>query len=227
MPDHALPQPHVAVARPGRGGFGHAQGLIGPNAVTRMGEALVALHGEALCDGVFRAAGLERYLAAPPGDMVPDDDVAFLHLATVNALGLDAGLAVGREAGRRTAAYLLARRIPGAVQPLLRLLPPRWSLAVLMRAIAAHSWTFAGAGLFSFRATAAGRAHADDGVAMTLTMTGGPIARYIACDEPVCAYYAATFEAIIRALVCRKASVTETACEAMGAPACVFEVRLG
>jgi divinyl protochlorophyllide a 8-vinyl-reductase len=221
MPDHALPQPHVAVARPGRGGLGHAQGRIGPNAITRMDEALVALHGEARRDSVFRAAGLEHHLKTPPGDMVPDEDVAFLHLATVNALGLDAALAVSREAGRRTAAYLLANRIPGAAQPILRLLPPQWSLAVLMKAIAAHAWTFAGAGHFSHKT---GR---EAGVAMTLTIAGGPISRYIACDEPVCAYYAATFETIIRALVSRKATVVETACEAMGAPACVFEVRLG
>ncbi len=42
--------------------------------------------------------------------------------------------------------------------------------------------------------------------------------------EPACAFYSATFERLFRALVHPRATVRETACEAMGAPACVFEI---
>jgi divinyl protochlorophyllide a 8-vinyl-reductase len=44
-------------------------------------------------------------------------------------------------------------------------------------------------------------------------------------DAPACGYYAATFEGLFAALVHRRARVVEVACEAQGAPACVFEVR--
>jgi divinyl protochlorophyllide a 8-vinyl-reductase len=221
MSNHTLPERRVAVAKPGKGGLGHPQGHIGPNAITRMSEALLSLHGAAVRDAVFRAAGVERHLAAAPTEMVPDEDVAFLHLATVNALGLNAALLVGRDAGRRTGAYILANRIPKPAQPILKIMPAGWSLLILLKAIASHAWTFAGAGAFSHRVGKGPNPTA------SLIIKGGPVARYIACDEPVCAYYAATFETILKALVSSRVTVEEVACEAMGAPACIFEVRLG
>jgi hypothetical protein len=56
---------------------------------------------------------------------------------------------VARSAGRRTADYLLAHRIPKPVQALLKALPARLAARVLLSAIARHAWTFAGSGVFS------------------------------------------------------------------------------
>jgi divinyl protochlorophyllide a 8-vinyl-reductase len=148
--------------------------------------------------------------------MIPDGDVARLHRAALEELGHDPAQDVGREAGRRTAEYLLANRIPRAAQAVLKALPARLALALLLRAIAKHAWTFAGAGRFAY---AAGRV-------TTLTIEGGPVARQIRCDGPACAFYAETFQTLFRAVVSPRAVVSEVECEAAGATACRFEVTL-
>ncbi len=124
-----------------------AGGLIGPNAVTRLAEALAAMGGgiERL---VFEDAGLSHHLSHPPDAMVADDEVARLHAALRRRLGREAACEVGREAGRLTGLYILERRIPGVVRYLLPRSPRRLALRLLMPAIARHAWTFAGAGRF-------------------------------------------------------------------------------
>jgi divinyl protochlorophyllide a 8-vinyl-reductase len=82
-------------------------------------------------------------------------------------------------------------------------------------AIRRHAWTFAGSGRFRVL----------PGTPLRLEVAGGPIPRAGAADHPVCGYYAATFETLFRALVSPRTQVTEVACEAMGAPACVFALR--
>jgi divinyl protochlorophyllide a 8-vinyl-reductase len=59
--------------------------------------------------------------------------------------------AVLREAGQRTAEYLLANRIPRPAQWLLRVLPASIGMRLLSRAMAQHAWTFAGSGHFRVR----------------------------------------------------------------------------
>lgn len=198
------------------GGHDGSEGLIGPNAVTRLAEALAALDGEAARRSVFARAGLTRHLDSPPARMVPDEEVADLHAALVAELGLARAIRVGREAGRLTGLYLLANRIPAPARVALRLLPARFALAVLLRAIAGHAWTFAGAGAFSYRLKPT----------VELSIAGGPVSRRLVADEPVCAYYAATFETLFRALVSPRAVVEEVACQAMGAQACRFAARV-
>jgi divinyl protochlorophyllide a 8-vinyl-reductase len=186
-------------------------GLIGPNAITRIAQALSGEERAA----VFRAAELERHLARPPDAMVPDEDVARLHGALHARLGTARALAAGARAGRLTGLYLLRHRIPPLARRLLPLLPRRLALAILFRAIARHAWTFAGKGAFTCRA----------GLQPEFRIAGGPVGRLVRAKIPVCAYYAATFETILRRLVDPGARVVETACEATGAAECVFSVR--
>ncbi len=196
------------------GGYAPDGGRIGPNAITRMAEAMRAALGEEATRAIFRAALIERHLDAPPGRMVPERDVTALHRAGRAALG-EARLALlARHAGALTARYLLAHRIPRPVQWLLRMLPPGLAARVLLRAIGAHAWIFAGSG--SFR-VAWGRP-------LRLEIAGGPIAAAGTAEEPVCDYYASTFETLFATLVSRYARVREVACCATGATACVFEV---
>jgi divinyl protochlorophyllide a 8-vinyl-reductase len=82
-------------------------------------------------------------------------------------------------------------------------------------AIERHAWTFAGAGEFSWK----------PGKIYRLAIRGGPVSRHIDADCPVCSYYAATFERLFRRIISNRLKVTELRCEAMGDPACVFEVR--
>jgi divinyl protochlorophyllide a 8-vinyl-reductase len=184
-----------------------AVGRIGPNAVTRLAEALGAA-----APAIFAAAGLAHRLATPPGAMVPETEVTALHRALRGGFTPEAADRIAREAGRRTAQYLLAHRIPSPLQALLRLLPARLAARLLLRAIGRHAWTFAGSGTFRIL----------PGTPPRFAIEHGPIARAGAAEHPVCGYYAATFETLCVALVSPRARVAEIACEAMGAPACVF-----
>jgi divinyl protochlorophyllide a 8-vinyl-reductase len=192
-------------------------GRIGPNAITRMAEALTAHGGTGLAASVFARAGLARYLDTPPEDMVDETEVARLHAAVAARLCHDDGLAVARDAGRRTADYLLARRIPRLAQRLLAQLPPRLAAHILVRAVARHAWTFAGSGQFGFAA--------DPGNArvMWLNITGSPLCRP-GDDTPACAYFAATFEGVFGAMLGHDVRVTEAECTAHGGPACRFRL---
>jgi len=187
---------------------------IGPNAITRVAEALFEHVGTGVTHALFSAAGLLEYLRAPPQDMVDEVEVSRLHRTL--RVGLDRATVreVTRNAGVRTARYLLARRIPRVVQALLKVLPAPWAARVLLSAIRRHAWTFAGSGVFT----------AQPGRPVVLTLQGNPLCRGVSDDEPVCSYYAATFEHLFRVLVHPQARVVETACEARGDPLCRFEV---
>jgi divinyl protochlorophyllide a 8-vinyl-reductase len=188
---------------------------IGPNAITRVAEALRADLGETATAGLFGLAGLSAYLEEPPEDMVDETEVTRLHRQLRETLGTEHASRVSRVAGTRTGDYLLARRIPKPVQALLKMLPAALASRVLLAAIRKHAWTFAGSGSFTVLA----------GRPVRLEIAGNPLCRGSTSAVPVCDYYAATFERLFRELVDRDAVVTEIACEATGAPACVFEVR--
>jgi divinyl protochlorophyllide a 8-vinyl-reductase len=193
------------------GGSVHLHGRIGPNAVTRLAEAL----GDDLAGVVFEVAGLSERLADPPQRMVPEAEVTRLHRALRTTLGEAEAAAASREAGRLTAQYLLANRIPRPMQWVLKRMPAGLAARVLVNAIGRHAWTFAGSGRF----------RAIFGTPLRLEVAGGPIPRAGRSALPVCAFYAATFETLFRALVSPRTQVTEVACEATGAPSCVFELR--
>jgi len=196
----------MAVAAPSR---------IGPNAITRVAEALNAQLGELLTTEVFAAAGLLHHLASPPTHMVDEAEVTRLHRVLRSELGERAAFAVARDAGLRTGDYLLGHRIPRPVQWLLKLLPPTLASRVLLSAIHNHAWTFAGSGSFS----------ASAGLPVVLTIHGNPMCAGQTSTVPICDFYAATFERLFRVLVDPQTSVREVACEARGDDACRFELR--
>lgn len=187
---------------------------IGPNAIIRMAEALRIREGDAAATDVFAAAGLARYLHAPPGAMVDEAEVTALYAALHGRLDAGAARAAGREAGERTAAYLLAHRIPRPVQALLHVLPPMLASRVLLGAIRRHAWTFAGSGRFS---VAAGRP-------LRLAIAGCPLCRGLWTDAPACDFYAGTFARLFATLVSRRTVVREITCTARGDAACVFAI---
>jgi divinyl protochlorophyllide a 8-vinyl-reductase len=189
-------------------------GRIGPNAITRLAESLDALFGRAETVAVFAQAGLAARLADPPERMVDEAEVIALHAALRERLPA-AAPAIAADAGRRTADYLLAHRIPGAMRWVLPRLPARLAARILLFAIGRHAWTFAGSGSFAVR----------PGRELRFSIAKGALARGLRAGGPVCDYYAATFEGLFRALVHPAARVIESECEACGAPACVFVAR--
>jgi divinyl protochlorophyllide a 8-vinyl-reductase len=201
----------------GHGGSDGDMPRIGPNAITRVAEALHAQLGDAAADAVFATAGLSGYRQRPPEAMVDERHVIALHRALRASLDADTTGAIARDAGWRTGDYLLAHRIPRPVQMVLKVLPAGWASRILLAAIGRHAWTFAGSGVFT----------AHGGHPSRFSIAGCPLCRDSRSTRmsPSCAYYAATFERLFRELVARDARVTEIACEATGASACTFEAR--
>jgi divinyl protochlorophyllide a 8-vinyl-reductase len=189
-------------------------GRIGPNAVTRLAEAITAFCGRPACERVFGAAGVARYLDHPPGEMVDERHVSRLHAALTADVGFPLAQAISADAGRRTGEYLLAHRIPRLAQAMLKRLPRALAARVLVAAIARHAWTFAGSGQFSYRF----------GPGLELSIRRSPVCRLLHTEAPACSYYAATFERVFAEMLGPRTTVTETACEAMGAEACRFSV---
>ncbi len=193
---------------------GAARALIGPNAITQIADALLREVGMQATSQLFERAALAHYLTAPPMHMVDDADVQRLHLALRAELGVPQARQIGALAGRGTGDYLLAHRIPALVQHVLKRLPAALAARVLMAAIRRHAWTFTGAGSFTARA----------GMPWRLSIRHGPLARGTVVGEPVCDFYAGTFERLFSVLVHPQARVVEVECEAVGDAACVFEL---
>lgn len=186
---------------------------IGPNAITRLGEAVRDAFGPAAEQRLFLRAGLARYLGQPPDDMVDEAEVMALHRALRHSYpGADVRR-IADDAGRRTGDYLLANRIPRGAQRILRLLPRRLASRVLAGAVARHAWTFAGSGTFRIVAT----------YPLQVTIEDSPICRGETSDEALCGYYAATFSRIFQVLVDPRWRIVETHCSACGGGSCRFE----
>ena len=192
-----------------------AAGRIGPNAITRVAEVLPPRVGSRLTRELFEHAGLRHYLERPPERMVDEAEVRRLHHALRDELGEAKAREVAAAAGRATADYLLAHRIPKPAQAVLKRLPPPLAARALLSAIRGHAWTFAGSGHFEARA----------GHPVVLRITGNPMCRGATLSTPGCDFYAATFERLFRVLVHPASTVVETHCEACGDALCRFEVR--
>ncbi len=188
---------------------------IGPNAIIRLGEALEQHFGRDRLIQVFTTADLGQYIDAPPHDMVDEEEVSRLHHALRATMPGDAAAEVSQLAGSLTADYLLAHRIPRGAQRVLRALPASLAARALLSAIAQHSWTFSGSGIFTCK-----RAHP-----VEISITGCPICRDSASTGPVCHYYTATFHRLFATLVSSAARVVEIRCQANHCPSCTFQVR--
>lgn len=153
---------------------------IGPNAVIQLAQAVRDEHGEPAARHLFARAGLSDYMTTPPTHMVPQSHVQRL-FAELTSMP-DAGQMLLADAGRRTARYLLAHRIPAFARVLLPRMPRNLAMRLLLRAIRAHAWTFAGSG--------------------RLRIVAGPAPALEISDNPLPpSWHAAVFETLLRALV--------------------------
>lgn len=191
-------------------GPANSQARVGPNAVTQVAAALRAAGGERLARRVFMAAGLGNILAEPPEKMVGQGVAARLHDALRLTLPPQDARQVAADAGRRTADYLLANRIPRVAQWMMKILPPQLAAPILLRAMASNAWTYAGTG----------RVRTAAGSPCILEIIDNPLA------QPLCPWHVAVFERLFRVLVAEGAKVAHTSCCADGATACRFEITL-
>lgn len=199
----------------GPAGAAPSTAKIGPNAITRMGEALTELHGNAAGRALFSACGMLHHWEQPPQGMVDERDVIRLHRVARQRLGMVAYRRVARRAGELTGHYVRRHRIPRAAQLLIRGLPRPWAMRVLTRAISRHAWTFVGSGSLHYERKGSG---------ILIIIEDSPLARGTRCDARVCDYYTASFECLFKQLVWRGLRVRELECAASGMTRCVFEV---
>ena len=67
-----------------------ATARMGPNAITRLAQAMDRLHGQQVTRRLFDEAGQSHHLVEPPGAMVDECDVIALHRTGRSQLGLAA-----------------------------------------------------------------------------------------------------------------------------------------
>ena len=191
---------------------------IGPNAVTQLIAALAETASNRQTLSLFARAEVSDWLGAPPERMVDERRVARLHQTVRATLAPDQAVALLQRAGRLTADYLVRARIPRLAQVLLKMLPRAWAARLLVKAIAAHAWTFAGSGQFSAWV---------GGGTVTIEIADNPLCAGESATLPVCVWHAAVLQRLFSVLVWRHARVTETDCAAQQGKVCRFEVRLG
>ncbi|MCW1920199.1 bacteriochlorophyll 4-vinyl reductase [Rhodobacter sp. KR11] len=173
--------------------------LIGPNAVLQ----LIPL----LQPGVLARLGIS---APPDHGLMPEEPARALH-AGLRATDPQAA-ALLAEAGRRTADYILAHRIPPPAKLALRLMPRALAIRALSRAVARHAWTFAGSGAFAVEAPGRFR------------LTDNPLIRGETASHPLCHWHVAVFQGLFQALVSKDLHFAETHCAACGHAACRFQL---
>ena len=191
---------------------GPVSGRIGPNAILQLVPVLEERLGRSQTRTIMAQAHLARL---PDGQaMIAEEDAARLHQA-VRFLAADQAREILREAGLRTANYILAHRIPRFAQIILRLLPAPIAARLLSRAIAHHAWTFVGTGQFRVVTP------------WLFEITQNPLIAHDQDAQPLCVWHEAVFEHLYRVLVTPHAQCREIECSAQGGSACRFEIEEG
>jgi divinyl protochlorophyllide a 8-vinyl-reductase len=185
-------------------------GRIGPNAILQLVDVLERRGEGELLSYVLAEAGVWR----PPRDagMLPEGDCAAVHQALRRLTPAAEGLL--EEAGSATGDYILANRIPKAAQAVLRSLPGWVAGPALTKAIARHSWTFAGTGEFRVEASRP----------LVVSVARNPLVAGWRASTPQCIWHVGVFRRLYGQLVWPSVRVREVACCACGDPACRFEV---
>ena len=121
-------------------------GLVGPNAVIQLAAALSDAYGPKVARAVFSEAGFSHLFDELPETMIDETVPAALMTQLWRNLTPAEAHAVAAEAGRRTADYVIANRIPRFARWLLKVAPPRLAAPLLLKAIHSNAWTFVGSG---------------------------------------------------------------------------------
>jgi len=168
------------------GASNEAPALIGPNAVLQLVHAMDRRLGHTPAQIICEAAGLSTL---PDGTaMIPESDALHLH-EVLNCLAPTEAMGIAVQAGRGTADYIIANRIPRVIAALLRALPASLAAPLLMAAIRKHAWTFIGSGEFTPHTA----------WQFTIDRSGSGAAGSV--PETTFEWYAAVFERLYQSLV--------------------------
>lgn len=185
-------------------------GHVGPNAIIQLRKVLIAEVGSEHAAALFRRAALPHWAGADPAQMVAEVDVAMLFAQTGRDLGAARAPVVMRVAGDLTGRYILENRIPRVARLVLRALPARVSAPLLLKAIGAHAWTFAGSGQVTLNM----------GTEIALTIHNNLLA------TPGCPWHLGVLQTLFRSLVSRHAHAQHQTCCAWGDAACRTVITL-
>lgn len=186
---------------------------IGPNAIIQTYHALAAHEGDVIARRALREA-TARTPDALPAEMVDEREaIAMVHRVRQLLDERDAA-EVLRDAGARTARYLLAHRIPRPAQAIMRWSPAGLAFRFLATAMARHAWTFAGSGRFEWTTDPR----------TLLRIHDSPMCRDVRTSRAICDFYTGTFDTLVRTLVSPRLGVREVRCGAMGDDCCDFAV---
>ncbi len=186
------------------------QAKIGPNALTQTVRALREVGDEAQLVAVLRQCGQEYLLQETITEMVDEQAFADLVTALTKQLGLSQAQQVLQRSGQLTADYLLVHRIPRLFQWLLRVMPRRMRLKLLLVAISGHAWTFVGSGNFQYDIS--------DTPQLSVVTQLHPA-------EAVCSFYRGTFNQLFRKLIDARAQLEMTIVYQDGRANCVYSIQ--
>jgi len=173
-------------------------------------EAVLGRNG---CNAILRYARLEKYIAVPPENdstlALPPDDLAILTKAFLDIAGAEYALPVLRRAGQAVGSRLVRRGL-GRKRGLLGRSP----LSRLRRALTELERGFE---------------HADHSIEGKLLVqrieAPCPYCHGISSARPVCRFHEGLLETLAQEIVGNACAVHESTCQAMGAPACIFNIE--
>jgi len=171
-----------------------AEGVVGPNSVIQLGLALQDSLGRQDAQRVFDTAACSDLLGTPPTRMIDQTIPARLMATASSVLPPSQAYRVLSEAGRRTADYVIANRIPGFAQWIMRVVPQKLGARLLLAAIERNAWTFCGTGKCTVH-TRAG---------FVLTLSNNPI------PTPDCVWHVAVLQRLFTQLISPKTQVVHS-----------------
>ena len=181
---------------------------IGPNAIVQTIGALTERYGELEAAAVLTEAAIGYTVERVPRTLVDERAFARLAQAVIARYGETEARIVFEESGRRTAEYVLANRLPKAIQTLIRSLPAPAGTWLLLRAIGSNASTFGASGTYAFELRPNVRIR-----------VANPAFVHV---PGVCRYYAGAFTRLLQSLVDARLTLVEETCEREGNAACTF-----
>lgn len=179
-----------------------AAGLIGPNAILQLLPVIEQFKGSKRSEELLIKAGI---FEIPDGlSMIPEGAAARLH-KQLRLEEPEFAALLSEAAGRKTADYILANRIPKPANILLKGLPKHVSAMMLSRAIERHSWTFVGSG------------HLRVPDPWTFELQNNPLIKGEYSETCLCHWHVGVFTRLYQKLVSKRCECIETRCGAQNA----------
>ncbi|MET1414787.1 bacteriochlorophyll 4-vinyl reductase [Roseibium sp. HPY-6] len=185
-------------------------GVVGPNAVVQLGLALQDHYGPQTAQAVFSRSGYPDLVDHPPDVMINETIPASLMAGLWATLQAEDAHAIALEAGRRTADYVIAHRIPRAAKCALACAPKALGARLLLKSIHRNAWTFCGSGVCTIRTSPP----------LALLLRENPI------RTPGCVWHVAVLERLFYRLVSSHAQVTHHALQVENCLVDRFEIAV-